>query len=44
MVDHQACADACALGDGTQADVEPVLAELLDGRVTDPRGRSQIVH
>ena len=44
VVDHQAGADARGLGDGPQADVEAVLAELFDRRVANPGGRGQIVH
>ena len=43
VVDHQGRADARGRGDGPQADVEAVLAELLDRRVADPGGGRQIV-
>ena len=43
VVDHQGRADACGLGDDPQADVEAVLAELLDRRVADAGGGRQIV-
>lgn len=43
MVDHQRGAHTGGLGDAAQADLEPVLTELLDRGVANAGGGRQVI-